>query len=346
MKSLLILLALSAPAASLETKKELVLKEVGLAIQIPATFKPERKSKGSFAEYSFLPNSGSGRGKLSIRLVPNDADPEEYQKVLAAKLKTENATVIAQRIPDILDSKFAVTKYSKTEGAVSRTTITGTLFKSTAKKLTIEVSSATADFDKVEPSFNQVVETLRTLEGGPTKPDDVTPVVVNKYIIEDKPFKGKPYKAPKSDAVKAGDINLNLFHPKDAVFQALNDGSYLLRISSLQNPISLKFYNGNAVAPESAFNEAVNKDLENYLRVDLRLRYPQRITRSALTQGDSILRSGITKGEKPRTSLFSILSNNDAYVVVEYVAADPKSLKSDWKKLNAVLSDLSFFKQP
>lgn len=138
-------------------KRKLDVKGAGISMMIPRNWGSFSDREGNVASYRLPSSDKKSEPRLDIGLdFGEGADVEAFQNGVKTILTTRGDTLLDQYVLDVMNGKFAFTKFSR-EG---RTTLRGVLFRSTKQKLVMSLNVPTDEFETHYLQFKEVLETF------------------------------------------------------------------------------------------------------------------------------------------------------------------------------------------
>lgn len=224
---------------------------LGLAFDHPKAWVVGKKTKDSSRYTVPIPDS-TETAELEVVRTPFHSSKEIWNTIQVRVNEQLKREVVRQYEQDVLSVPMLFTQVNFTEQGVSKTTLSGLYYTRTPIKLLIRLTAPTAEFEKAQFSFQEALQSLRTMDGStPTEDDENVPLTVTKNTPKAPP-QVKVIKTggkDKTGPVKLVDVPI-VVSTKPVVFRVpegwrtenVEGGKLTLRHDDLSGPITVEFH--------------------------------------------------------------------------------------------------------
>lgn len=224
---------------------------LGLSFDHPKTWVVGKKTKDS-ARYTVPIPDSTETADLEVVRTPFHSSKEIWNTIQVRVNEQLKREVVRQWEQDVLSVPMLFTLVNYTDQGVSKTTLSGLYYTRTPVKLLVRLTAPTAEFEKAQFSFQESLQSLRTLDGSTPQEDDENIALTVPKKAPTEPPKVKVIKTggkDKVDSAKLVDIPL-VVSTKSITFkvpegwraEGVEDGKFTLHHESLSAPIKMEFH--------------------------------------------------------------------------------------------------------
>ncbi len=328
------LAATASSVASDVAPKKLDVKEVGLGFTHPANWRKARSPRGAFTSRAIPFTEPKFEANLDLYLIVSDSSPEDYNTKFAESLK-DKAVVERQWILEVLDSKVALTRFTKKEKQGERATIHAIFLRPGAKKLGIEISAPKANDGVLEPKLMEFLETVQPMEAPRVDAQGLPAMNETRIFIEGSKPPTKPFVGPMSAPIVVENRNYTVFLPAQTGVARTAKEDFIAFLSPQKKVVKGSF--GDSFMPDfvGVIRRVENEDLEKYSVVQKRGNEPGYYTESGMYIDGIRTRLGKSVEGKDRISAWTVLLDlkREGFVVLYCETEGSQNLKELRSKL-------------
>jgi hypothetical protein len=159
--------AQDSPDLLTQTYREPLLN---LAFDYPKDWK-SRKGRDSIRFTFNIPNS-SEQAELEVNRIAFHSSKDLWQTIQKRINEQQRKPIERQWEELVLNVPMLLTQVSASEKGVPTTTLSGLYYTRTIRKMLVKLTAPTSEFPKAKYAFDQVLLTLRTLDGSEPQEDD------------------------------------------------------------------------------------------------------------------------------------------------------------------------------
>jgi hypothetical protein len=146
--------------------------ELGLTFTHPASWEFNQDRHGTRVQ---IPLEGTPeRAQLEIFSATFHSEPDIWQAAERNMVEQMRRQVVRQWQEVLLNVPLLLTQSQFEQGGIPRTTVTGLVYSRTPRKLLFRLTANTADFEKADQEWRNVLQSLRTTDGRVPEPEDWT----------------------------------------------------------------------------------------------------------------------------------------------------------------------------
>lgn len=346
-----------------QATKRYDLPQIALSFDCPTNWTISTDKKGDTK--AFIPLEGSSE-KAELDIYPANfvSEKEIWQLSQATMVQQMKRKLEEQSEEVILGVPLLLTKFSYDETNNPKVCLVGLIYNAAPRKLYFRLTASAEDFDKAEFSWRQAMQTLRTFDGRPAKPQDPT-VKVNPGksdgkkppVSEDLPTKPptisevKPANQPrpikKAEQVLAMSVanrDLKFYYPTGWTAVRDDKGVITLTHPGVKNPIKMTLSSTlDSDPPAKALFKVSSATLDDYTKVNKRDEVPGK----NLPGSDFIYiwRSGVGQSG-PLYTCDAVGWTGDFYWMIAYRSDSPASVAGERKLLEALIDQMSVEQTP
>lgn len=345
-KGLVALLAMTTSFQDTASYSDPVLN---LAFEHPKAWTAGKKTKDS-ARYTVPIPESTETAELEVVRTPFHSSKEIWNTIQVRVNEQLKREVVRQYEQDVLSVPMLFTQVQFTEQGVSKTTLSGLYYTRTPVKLLVRLTAPTAEFEKAQFSFQEALQSLRTLDGStPTEDDENVALTVPKSQPKEPP-KVKVIKTPGKDKpvdVKLVDVPLTV-STKPIVFRVpegwrtenVDGGKLTLRHDDLSGPITVEFHSTLDSEPaQNALFKLSSASLNDFSAVNRR-EDTNNVANKAGCSITTVWRIGKSSNGDLAVHESAGVQGN-FYFLTSYRQTNAASLAAERKLIEALLSQVS-----
>jgi hypothetical protein len=253
--------------------------DLNVAFDYPKAWNITKRDK-RLTEWKVPIDGSTDTGMLQLVRATYRGEPELWQTIQLRSAEIGKRRVVRQWSQDIIGTPLLCTQLEYDLQGIPTTELSALYYRSGAKKMLVRLVTPTSAFDNTKYRLQQVLESLRTIDGsapkaedpsqplpvvGP-KPDPVRPIKVLPTTEKPKFSVGK-----QSLALRISERDVVLRYPEAWVAESSLNGDIKLSTSGLSGTATLHAYSLlDSPVPEQAINGLTSKSLDRFVTVSHR----------------------------------------------------------------------------
>jgi hypothetical protein len=253
--------------------------DLNIGFEYPKTWTISKRDK-RVTEWKVPIDGSSNVGQLQLIRATYRGEPDLWQMIQLRSAEIAQRHVVRQWSQDIIGTPFLCTQLEYDLGGVPTTELTGLYYRSGAKKMLVRLVTPTSAFDNTRYRLQQVLETLRTIDGSAPKTEDPEQPLP---VVGPKPEPTRPVKAlsgqgaPKFSLAKqslqlrVSERDVALRFPDGWTAEKLESGEVRLTTAGLSAPVLIHVFSVlDSPPPDQSLLTMSAKSLDRFVTVSHR----------------------------------------------------------------------------
>ena len=253
--------------------------DLNVAFEYPKTWSITKRDK-RLTEWKVPIDGSTDTGTLQLVRATYRGEPDLWQTIQLRSAEIAKRRVVRQWSQDIIGTPLLCTQLEYELQGIPTTELSALYYRAGAKKMLVRLVTPTSAFDNTKYRLQQVLESLRTIDGSAPKAEDPTQPLP---VVGPKPDPVRPIKVlsttdkPKfslgkqSLALRVSERDITLRYPESWTAEAAPSGEIKLSAPGLSEPAILRVYSLlDSAAPDQAIIGLTSKSLDRFVTVSHR----------------------------------------------------------------------------